>query len=994
MSGARGWHRRSTAAILGLVLGCRPESSSPSSTGNPQAPLGDGTAKAIAAGSGGAGAVPRDPFDVVIEGVPVDLYVDAADSASVVRAVGDLRDDVQRVAGVAPRIENRVSELSPTAVLVGTLGHSPVIDGLAASGQLDTAGVAGKWESFAIQAVSQPVPGVSRALVIAGSDRRGTIYGIYELSERIGVSPWYWWADVTPTPATTIRVEGASSKQGEPSVKYRGIFINDEENFSAWAGAKMDAGKKPGPKAYERVFELLLRLKANFLWPAMHEFSDEFNRYPENARNADRYGIVMGSSHAEMLLRNNVKEWAPWAASRAAGGRVPAYDYSAHPQVLHDYWDYRVQSNGQYENGYSIGMRGEHDSGLSAVNAPTTAAKVKLMERIFADQRQILAARVNPDVRQVLQVFTPYKEVLPLYNAGLEVPDDVTILWAEDNHGYIRQLPTAAERARSGGAGVYYHISYYGAPVSYLWLNTTPLTLVREELRKAYDAGADRLWVINVGDLKPSEIALEFAMRFAWRVDGWTENDVADFVVTMATRDFGAAFAGEIADLVMRYYQLGIARRPEFMNTTSFSLVNYGDEAQRRLDEWTLLLTRATAVYDTLPASRRDAFYEMVLYPIRSSKLQNEKYIAAAKTHLFAAQGRTASVARYRGLATRAYDAIRADLAYYNDTLAGGKWQGLMNPYNPSLPVIEGLPALAAVPAPSAVPLGVAVEGETTGAEAAPLRFSSYGDDRRFIDIFTKGNAGFAWTAAASQPWIRLSQVSGTVVDEARLWASIDWEAAPPGDSTGSITVRGGSSSRSIDIRVSNPAAPTRADLDGYVEANGYVAIEAEHFQRKVDRGGAEWRVFRQLGRSGDSVKALPDVSASTTSDFAATSPELDYRVYFFSTGTFPVTVYRVPTLNTTGACRLALSLDDDAPVTLTGANSTDDAAWPVNVIEHIEKLSTTIRVTKPGYHTLAVWKVDPSIVIDRIVIDTGGLSPSYLGPPESHHHVRGSGGR
>jgi hypothetical protein len=944
-------------------------------------------------GSGGAVALsPPDPFDVVTAGVPVDIYVDAADSASVVRAVGDLRDDVLRVSGVAPAVENRVSELSPTAILVGTLGQSPVIDRLAASGQLDTAGVAGKWESFAIQAVAHPVPGVSRALVIAGSDRRGTIYGIYELSERIGVSPWYWWADVAPTPATTIRVGGASSKQGEPSVKYRGIFINDEENFSAWAGLKMDAGKKPGPKTYEKVFELLLRLRANFLWPAMHEFSDEFNKYPENARNADRYGIVMGASHAEMLLRNNVKEWAPWAASRAAGGAVPAYDYSVNPQILHDYWDHRVQQNGKYENGYSIGIRGEHDSGLNAVHAPTTAAKVKLMEQVFTDQREILSARVNPDLRQVFQVFTPYKEVLPLYNAGLEVPDDVTILWAEDNHGYLRQLPTAAERARAGGAGVYYHISYYGAPVSYLWLNTTPLTLVREELRKAYDAGADRLWVINVGDVKPSEIAMEFALRFAWRVDDWTENDVTDFVATLATRDFGAEFAGEIADLVMHYYQLNIARRPEFMNTTSFSLVNHGDEAQRRLDELTLLLTRATAVYDRLPASKRDAFYEMVLYPIRASKLQNEKYIAAARTALFATQGRTASVARYRDVATRAYDAIRADLTYYNDTLAGGKWQRIMDPYNALLPVIEGLPALAAVPAPSAVPLGVVVEGETTGTEAMPLRFSSYGDDRRFIDVFTKGGAGFSWTAAASQPWIQLSEGSGTVTDDTRLWASIDWAAAPLGESTGSITVTGGSSSRSIDVRVSNPATPARVELEGYVEANGYVAIEAEHFQRKIARGGAEWRVFRQLGRSGDSVKALPDVSASITSGFATTSPELDYSIYFFSTGTFPVTVYRVPSLNTTGACRLALGLDEADPVTLTGANSTDDAAWQLNVLEHIEKLSTTIRVTKPGHHTLRVWKVDPSIIIDRIVIDTGGLAPSYLGPPESYRHVREAG--
>ncbi len=934
-------------------------------------------------GSGGAGP-PRDPFNVVMAGAAVDIYVDAADFPSVVRAVGDLRADVQRVSGTAPAIKNATTGLSATAIMVGTLGKSPAIDALVAAGKLDTMGVTGKWESAVIQAVAKPVAGVTRALVIAGSDRRGTVYGIYELSQRIGVSPWYWWADVTPTPATTITVDGSVFKQGEPTVKYRGIFINDEENFAAWSGAKLDAGKKPGPETYKKVFELLLRLKANFLWPAMHDVSDEFNRYPENAANADLYGIVVGSSHPEMLLRNNVKEWGPWADSHGS----PSYDYSVNPQTIYDYWDARVQTNGKYENGYSVGMRGEHDSGLVAANAPTTADKVKLMETIFADQRKILAARVNSDLTKVLQVFTPYKEVLPIYNAGLKVPDDVMILWAEDNHGYVRQLPSAAERMRSGGAGVYYHMSYWGAPTSYLWINTTPLTLVREELKKAYDAGASKLWVINVGDIKPSEVGLEFAMRFAWRVTDWTENNVADFVASMAARDFGPSTAAEVADIVMRYYQINIARRPEFMGKTTFNLVNYGDEGQKRLDDLTALLARATAVSDSLPASKKDAYYEMVLYPMRASKLQNEKYIAAGKADLYAGQGRTASVTKYRNMSTAAYNTIRSDLTYYNDTLAGGKWQRIINPYNSTggLPTIEGMPALAGVPAASGT-LGVAVEGQTTGNETTTLRFSIYTDDRRFIDVFTKGAAGFSWTATTSQPWIKLTKMSGTVTDEDRVWASIDWAAAPAGDSTGTITITAGSASKAISIGASNPATPTKTDLQGYVESNGYVAIEAENFTEKVDRGGAEWRVFKQLGRNGDSVKVLPDVSASVTSNLATTSAELNYKIYFFSTGTFPVTVYRIPTLNTTGACRVAISVDSAPPQTLTGTRSAEESKWQTNVLEHIEKLSATIQISTPGYHALKLLKVDSSIAVDRIVIDTGGVRPSYLGPPESYRH-------
>jgi hypothetical protein len=936
------------------------------------------------ADTGGTTNPPQDPFDVVTDGVAADIYVDAADHASVARAVTDLQADVKRVSGTSPMIKNALAGLSSRAILVGTLGHSAVIDDLVSQGKLDAASIAGKWESFVIQAVTDPAPGVSRALVIAGSDRRGTAYGIYDVSQAMGVSPWYWWADVTPTQSTTVTVEGAPRRQGEPSVKYRGIFLNDEENFSTWSALKMDAGKHAGPETYRRVFELLLRLKANFLWPAMHAVSDEFNRYPENAKNADLYGIVIGSSHPEMLLRNNVKEWDPWAKSHGN----PSYDYSVNPEALHDYWEERVKQNGKFENGYSTGMRGVHDSGLVAANASTTAQKVALMEKIFADQRGILTANINPDPVKIFQVFTPYKEVLTLYNAGLKVPDDVTILWAEDNHGYVRQLPNDAERKRAGGAGVYYHISYYGDPESYLWINTTPLTLMREELRKSYDAGAGRLWIMNVGDLKPSEIALEFAMRLAWRIDDYTESNVADYVASFAGRDFGAKNAQEIAAIVMRYYQINIARRPEFMNKTVYNLVNYGDEGQRRLDELTELLARATAVSDGLPAAKKDAFYEMVLYPLRASQLTMQKYIAAAKTDLFAGQGRTASVTRYRKLATDAYGTIQSDLSYYNDTLAGGKWQRIMNPYNKSLPVIEGAPALAAVPSASAgSALGVVAEGQTTGNEAASLEFSVYTQDVRFVDIFTKGSAGFSWTATPSASWLQVSKASGTVSDEERIQVSIDWKSVPLGDSTGMLTIAGASSSKAISVRVSNPMSPRPDEVDGYIEANGYVAIEAEHFHDKMSRGGAEWKVLTQLGRSGDSIKVFPDVSPSVTSDYATAAAQLDYKIYFFTTGTFPITVFRIPTLNTTGACRLALGLDSAAAQTLRGADSTDDAGWSKNVVEHIEKLSGTIQVTTPGYHTLHIWKVDPSIALDRIVIDTGKLKPSYLGPPESYRH-------
>ena len=351
----------------------------------------------------------------------------------------------------------------------------------------------------------------------------------------------------------------------------------------------------------------------------------------------------------------------------------------------------------------------------------------------------------------------------------------------------------------------------------------------------------------------------------------------------------------------------------------------------------------------------------MILYPLRASKLQNEKYIAAGKAELYADQGRTGSVTKYRSISTTAYNTIRSDLTYYNNTLAGGKWQKMMDPYNNGngQPVIEAMPSLPAVPAASGT-LGVASEGQTTGNEATTLKFSVYTDDRRFVDVFTKGASGFSWTAITSQPWIKLTKTSGTVTDEERLWISIDWATAPQGDSTGAIMFTAGAVSKTVTISASNPATPKRNELTGYVESNGYVAIEAEHFTEKVDRGGAEWRVFKQLGRNGDSVKVLPDVSPSITGNLPTASPELNYKIYFFSTGTFPVIVYRIPSLNTTGACRLAIGLDSAAPQILTGVHSTEESKWSNNVLEQIEKLSGTIASVRPGVSHIEAMESGP----------------------------------
>ncbi len=553
---------------------------------------------------------------------------------------------------------------------MGTIGHSALIDGLVRAGKLDVKPITGKWESYTISTVKDPMPGVSAALVIAGSDRRGTAYGSFDLSDAIGVSPWVWWADVTPRHRDALAIAAGTYIQGPPSVKYRGIFINDEDwSMQPWAAKTFEPETGDiGPKTYAKVCELLLRLKANYLWPAMHPCTKAFNIYPQNKIVADDYAIVMGSSHAEPMLRDNVTEWDP--ATRGE------WDYDKNRASILNYWEQRVQENSRYENVYTIGMRGIHDSAMPG--GGTIADQVARLQRVIGDQRQILARDVTPDVEHVPQIFVPYKEVLALYQHGLDVPADVTLVWPDDNHGYIRQLSTPAEQMRPGGAGVYYHVSYWGAPEDYLWLCTTPPALIWEEMRKAYDNGARTVWVLNVGGLKKSAIDMEFFLRMAWNIDAWNENAQPAFLDAWAAENFGGEHASEIAAIMNEYYRLNYPSRPEHLLQARFA--DY--EKEDRLQRFGLLVNKTNALLEKLPPSQRDPFYELVVYPVRCSALMNEKILSANPVQ-----------------AQLAYDQIQAETQYYNEQVAGGKWN-LMMPSSPRNQPVFQKPPIAVKRAP------------------------------------------------------------------------------------------------------------------------------------------------------------------------------------------------------------------------------------------------------------------------------------------------------
>ncbi|MEU9290889.1 glycosyl hydrolase 115 family protein [Streptomyces sp. NPDC048275] len=931
----------------------------------------------------------RPDFLLVHGGVAVDVYVDAADDPAVTRAAGDLRADVERVSGVRPELRHTLPERAAGLILVGTIGACPVIDRLIAAGRLDVSRVKGRWEASVTQVVDRPVPGVDRALVIAGSDRRGTVYGIYDTSERIGVSPWYWWADVPTVRRDAVTVPAGPFERHEPSVRYRGIFINDEQNLTTWSNRTQEPDKNIGPETYRRVFELLLRLKANYLWPAMHPYSDFFNKYRENPELAEQYGIVVGSSHPEALLRNGVHEWAPWAEEHRGGdGSLPVYDYTVNPDVISDYWRARARQNAAYDSSWTLGMRGLHDTALETRYATTIPEKVAVMNDIIADQRRILTEEVGAAAAP--QIFIPYKEVLELYNAGVQVPDDVTLIWPDDNHGNMRQLPTEAERSRSGGNGIYYHLSYWGRPRSYLWLDTTQQAKIWQELRRVYEHGADRMWIFNVGDVKSIETGLSFCMDMAWDMDRWGADDVEDFLAEWAGRQFGQRHGREIAALRTEYYRLAAERRPEFIDRGFFSPVHHGDEAGRRMAAYDRLLERARAVGAQLPEAYRDAFYELVEYPVHGAYLMNLKYYWADRNALAVRQGRGAGTNRFADLAEAAHAEELAITKRYNTEVASGKWDGIVNPYPSQIPKAPGRPSVTRIARQETSGLGVAAEGNETGANR-PLSFSSYTRDRRFLDVFNTGFLVVDWAAETSHPWVRTSTVGGSLTEQTRMWVEIDWARVPVGAHDATVTVTGGGQRIDVPLRVVNDGERARRRARGFVEAHGYVSIDAVHADHRVPRGGARWRTVRGLGRGTGALEAVPSTAAPFTGDLATKAPELRYRVRFATAGTFPVTVFRLPSLDERGHRRLAVGLDDQPVTVLSGqavATGNRGDAWARNVEEGIEKLTATVTVTEPGEHVLRLFMVDPAIAVDQIVIDTGGLPVSYLAPPESYHPV------
>ncbi|WP_221032668.1 glycosyl hydrolase 115 family protein [Actomonas aquatica] len=917
-------------------------------------------------------------FPLVAKGKAATLIVDADDFKGVHHAVDNFRADIERVTGLAPRISD-----NPLAggwrVVIGTLGQSKMITHLIESKQLDASAIQGLWEGYMITRVGND-------LVVVGSDMRGTIYGIYELSEQIGVSPWYWWADVPVKTSAELHVAATPGITDEgPGVQYRGIFINDEAPaLTGWVYEKFGDFDHT---FYTHVFELLLRLRANYIWPAMWQPRAFSADDPLNPQLAHEYGIVVGTTHHEPMMRYH-DEWGredrgPW-------------DYTKNEAALQEFWRGGVARAKPYESIYSLGMRGDGDHAMSA------ETNTALLERIVADQRSILEGVLERPANQVPQLWALYKEVQDYYEAGMRVPDDVILLWCDDNWGNIRRLPTPDEMGRSGGAGVYYHFDYVGGPRNYKWLNVQPISKVWEQMHLAWQHQANRIWIVNVGDLKPMEFPIEFFLTMAWDPAGMTYEAMRDYTTKWATREFGAEHAAAITTLVDGYTKLNRHRTPEMMSPDIYSLTNY-DEAERILTQWRDLVALAEEVNAALPESARAAFFQLVLYPVKASATVREVHIAAAKNKLYAEQGRALAANAAAAHAHAMFEQDAALAAEYH-SLLDGKWNHMMAETNFGYtywqtPPIEVMPAVAQTRPQSGAQPALAWDGSpfATGRWGVPPPTTSaldiYRANTSWVEVFNRGDTTFNFTVKPADTWLQVTPASGAVEAMQRLTVDVDWTQVPVDTTTTSFVVETDAGRNfTVTVPIVNPAELRPGEFDGHIETNGHIAIEAPHYSRAVGNGPIYWQVLEDYGRTLGAVAAYPVRAAHSTP--GGEGARLEYDIFARSTGELNLELHFAPSLDyqSGDGLQFAVSIDDGEPQLLNLDTWKTLQTWEKAVGEGVTKVTTTVTINDPGVHTIKFWRVTPGVVLQRLILGNEasfrnkgqGVLPSYLGPPES----------
>ena len=830
-------------------------------------------------------------FPLVSGSQATAIYVDENDDWLVHKAASLLQNDIEMVTGRKPENISTLSSPAKNVIIIGNIKKCPIITSLAKNGKLNVDYIKNKWESFLLQVIDHPTKEIQHALVIAGSDKRGAAYGVFELSQQIGVSPWYWWADVPLKKKREIYIKNGTYKFGPPSVKYRGIFINDEAPaFSGWAKEKFGGVNH---QVYEKIFELLLRLKANYLWPAMwaNAFNDDDTLNPILA---DKYGIVMGTSHHEPMLRAQ-QEWKRY-------GQGP-WNYDSNEVVLKDFWKNGIEHMGNHESIVTIGMRGDGDKPM------TEGTAISLLERIVNDQRKIIEDVTGKPASQTPQLWALYKEVQDYYDQGMRVPDDVTLLLCDDNWGNIRRLPKLTDKPRTGGYGIYYHFDYVGGPRNYKWINTNNIARVWEQMHLAYEYGVKNIWIVNVGDLKPMEFPISFFLDYAWNVkkclpagQAGNEDNLKDYYSQWAVKQFGSAYAREIGEIISKYSQWNARRKPELLSADTYNF-DY-DEKNRITSDYNALLKKAETINEQLPAEYRDAFFELVLHPVKASANLNELYTTVAYNKWFSSQNWL--------VANKLAD--KAKQLYQNDSLisleynriANGKWNHMMDQTHIGYTYWQQPP------------------------------------HNRMPDI------KYVSRDSATEQGIKIDPVEKTA------------ENLIPKNVSGNV----------------------------FYEKDGYISIEGSHCTKATNSSTIRWKTIPGIGRDADGVTTFPVTASEQTPQ--GNNLHLEYEIYVYDTGPLKIQAYFSPTLNfhnDAQGLRYGISIDDEKPQIISiNKDDNNQRTWEQWVANNIIIKTSEHKIANPGKHTVKYWMISPAVILQKIVLDLGGVKPSYLGPPETIH--------
>ena len=905
------------------------------------------------------------------------------DDKGVLLAIDNLISDIEKVTSFSPKsyVDNQARNNEKEIIIIGTLGNNPLIEQLIIDKKLDVSTINGKWEGSITTVVEHPFDGVDRALVIAGNDRRGTIFAIYNLSEQIGISPWYWWADVPVKKQSEIYVKAGNYKI-EPAVKYRGIFINDEwPALGSWVNHTFGGFNA---KFYEKVFELILRLKGNYIWPAM--WSGAF--YYDDEKNgplADMMGVVVGTSHHEPMGKPHQE----WRKIKSDYGNAE-WNYTSNKDGLNKFFSDGVNRLKNWESIVTLGMRGDGDEPMEK------GSNIKLLEDIVNNQRNIIKGVTGKPVLETPQLWALYKEVQDYYDKGMRVPDDVTLLLCDDNWGNVRRLPNLSDKKRKGGYGIYYHFDYVGGPRNYKWLNTNPIEKVWEQLNLTYQYGVDKVWIVNVGDIKPMEFPINFFLDMAWDPNYFNSSNLQEYTVDWTEKQFGTTYKNEIAGLISTYTKYNGRVKPELLDHLTYSLGNY-NEFERVTNDYKLLLKKAEELKLKLPKEFHDSYYQLVLHPIEACANLYELYLATAKNNLYALQGRNIT----NKLADRVEELFKKDsiITGRYHALANGKWRNMMSQvhigYNDwNEPKKNIMPKVERIEIKESGDLGMALEGTErwwphSKTEANLPQFNSMLPKAYFIELFNTGLKELSYEIKSYEPYILLSSSKGKVKDQERIEVQVDWKKVPYGNFKVPILINANGKSITVYASVFKPNIPASEVQHTFIENDGYISIEAVNFNRSIEKENIEWKALPNHGKTKGAVTVFPVNAKTMTTD---NSPYLEYDIYLFNEGEITIHTYVSPSLDIkgTGELRYGIAINNEQSQIINIHQETEGnwkgnkVNWSKAVVQNIKIFSTIHKVDKPGKYTVKISMMDPGVVVQKIVIDSGNLKESYLGPQET----------